>query len=495
MERHSVIIIGAGPGGLQTGYFLSKLNIDYLILEKDDSAGSFFKNYPITGKLISMNKVYTGSDNPEINLRMDWNSLLNDEGLLFTKYTDEFYPKAEKLIEYLNDFSKQLNIKYQCNVLTVDKNDKEYIINTDSGIYSCEKLIVATGMSHQQTKIPNYGNIGKEFFEDKEKFKGKHILIVGTGNSGFELANLLTPYAGAIILFGKNLKIASSTHYAGDVRSIYLPFIDTSFLKMQNFCHVSKDLEFNDDDFKYENGKYRYALIKRHEIALQEFDYIFFCTGFEFNDSIFNFSIEKEGNRPKLTEIYESTNNNNLYFVGTLMHSLDYKKGQGGFIHGFRYLIRYFVKNVFSNNDKFIFSSINRLIAKIFYRVNNDSGLFVMFGQFCDLFYQEDNNYIYIPFINREWIYKNKPSTRFITISFEFGMNEFDTFDTLFYGLEKPEAPIFIHPVFTEYNYINGKEQIKKYHCPEDDIGNFNKSIHRRFIHKYINQLFNIDKI
>ena len=36
------IIIGAGPAGLQLGYFFEKNSINYLIFEKNDICGSFF---------------------------------------------------------------------------------------------------------------------------------------------------------------------------------------------------------------------------------------------------------------------------------------------------------------------------------------------------------------------------------------------------------------------------------------------------------------------
>ena len=95
------IIIGAGPAGLQLGYFFKKYNIEYVILEKNNSCGSFFNNYPHSKKLISINKVNTGSNNKEFNLRHDWNSLLNDEGHLFKEYSNKFYPDSRLLYNYL----------------------------------------------------------------------------------------------------------------------------------------------------------------------------------------------------------------------------------------------------------------------------------------------------------------------------------------------------------------------------------------------------------
>lgn len=36
-------VLGAGPAGLQMGYFLSKANRDYVILERNSGPGSFFQ--------------------------------------------------------------------------------------------------------------------------------------------------------------------------------------------------------------------------------------------------------------------------------------------------------------------------------------------------------------------------------------------------------------------------------------------------------------------
>jgi hypothetical protein len=58
---HDYLIIGAGPAGIQLGYFFKKSGKDYLILEAGDSAGTFFEKYPRHRKLLSINKVYTGT--------------------------------------------------------------------------------------------------------------------------------------------------------------------------------------------------------------------------------------------------------------------------------------------------------------------------------------------------------------------------------------------------------------------------------------------------
>ena len=40
MKKHfEYIVVGAGPAGMQLGYYLQKNNEDYLILERGNSAG------------------------------------------------------------------------------------------------------------------------------------------------------------------------------------------------------------------------------------------------------------------------------------------------------------------------------------------------------------------------------------------------------------------------------------------------------------------------
>lgn len=79
----------------------------------------FPPRYPRHRKLISINKVNTGRQNYEFNLRHDWNSLLSDKpNLLFKRASGEFYPPADSVVLYLKIFEKELglNVSYGVDI-------------------------------------------------------------------------------------------------------------------------------------------------------------------------------------------------------------------------------------------------------------------------------------------------------------------------------------------------------------------------------------------
>ena len=52
----TLVIVGAGPAGLQWGLLAKKVGLDYVILERGPQAGHTFSKYPRKRRLISANK-------------------------------------------------------------------------------------------------------------------------------------------------------------------------------------------------------------------------------------------------------------------------------------------------------------------------------------------------------------------------------------------------------------------------------------------------------
>jgi len=424
IENINNIIIGAGPGGLQLAYYFEKYHIEYIILERNLTSGSRYENFPNSNELLSINKKNNNSNNKEFNLRYDWNSLLNDEELLFKDYSDDYYPSNDDLHKYLNDFSSnfKLKIRYDQNVIKISYNKDllNYNIETSSLIYTCQKLIIATGMSipnipkckkyiRNQDNIKHYSEFPKKYFLDKtnlNNFKNKSVLLVGLGNSSLELANILNNYCTNILITGQQRDFSIISHYDGDIRSKYMNFYDTFFLNnmngIDNKILTEKDVIIENKKKDTENyGKY-YILTNTEDgilfcNSIKYFDYIIYCTGYNFDMAIFdeNLKIMMNGKYPRLKINYESINNNKLFFIGSLMHDIDCKKNSGGFIKGFRYLIKlFFKKNFMVKMNKIInfqfdgTSKIyNDLSFYIYNRINNSSSLFNLPEYLVDVFY------------------------------------------------------------------------------------------------------------
>ena len=72
----------------QLAALMHKAGRDYVVLERAAVPGSFFLRYPRHRVLNGINRVNTGSDDPEVNLLHDWHSLLlDDPELRFAKYS------------------------------------------------------------------------------------------------------------------------------------------------------------------------------------------------------------------------------------------------------------------------------------------------------------------------------------------------------------------------------------------------------------------------
>ncbi|MEV4474162.1 NAD(P)-binding domain-containing protein [Nonomuraea sp. NPDC049504] len=345
---HDYVIIGAGPAGLQLAALLERHGHDYVVLERGPGPGTFFTRFPRHRQLISINKVHTGYADPEQRLRMDWNSLLSDDpDLLFTRYSEEYFPQADDLLRYLADFAAKtgVRVRYGVDVVRIGRGDDGFTVTDAAGhTWQSRRLIMATGVS--QLNVPPIPGIETAerydtFDTDPASFTGQRVLIIGKGNSGFETADALMAKAAVIHVAGPHsVRMAWQSHYVGHLRAVNNNFLDSYQLKSQNSVldGTVQSIERLDD------GRYRVVFRYARTVeALRElhYDRVIACTGFRFDASVFDDSCRPalviDDRFPEQTSAYESVNVPGLYFAGTLTQQRDFKKATSGFIHGFRY--------------------------------------------------------------------------------------------------------------------------------------------------------------
>ncbi|MEV0621139.1 NAD(P)-binding domain-containing protein [Nonomuraea sp. NPDC050404] len=400
------LVIGAGPAGLQLGYFLHRAGRKYLILEAGPGPSQFFHTFPRHRTLISINKKHTGWDDPELNLRMDWNSLLSDDpGLLFTHYSDRYFPHADDMVRYLGDFAKAcgLRIAYDSRVARVERPGPFRVTTADGRTYEAKRVIMATGVSRPNIPpIPGietadlYGTAST----DPADYLNQRVLIIGKGNSAFETADNLVETAAVIHVAGPHsIRMAWRTHFVGHLRAVNNNLLDSYQLKSQNAVLDGdvKRIERRPD------GTYlvTVSFARVDEVTKDiPYDRVIACTGFRFDASIFADECRPDlvinDRFPALTPAYESVSVPDLYFAGTITQSRDFKRGTSGFIHGFRYGVRALHRILEQRYHdvawpaRHLAATPMAMAAAVIERVNRASALWQQFGLLADMIVIDD---------------------------------------------------------------------------------------------------------
>lgn len=397
---HDYIIVGAGPAGLQLGYFLKQAGRDFLILEGGSSVGSFFKQFPRHRKLISANKIYTGYSDRVRNLRWDWNSLIGEgDSPLFKEYNREYFPPADSMVEYLGDYARhhELPVRLSTRVEHVHRDDLFRLRTADGETLSCRRLVMATGVS--KPYVPDvegiehaelYGDVSI----DPEDFADQRVLILGKGNSAFETADNIIGTASRIYVCSPTpITLSWKSKFVGHLRAVNNNFIDTYQLKLQNVMLDATLLKIERKDGRLLTT-FHYAHAD-DEIETMEFDRVVICTGFRFDASIFDETCKPalsiNDRFPAQTSGFESTNVKDLFFAGTLMQERDFKKKQSGFIHGFRHNVQSLFNMLEERYcdvpwpSRRIAATPSALAAAVLERANRSPGLWQQTGFLCDV--------------------------------------------------------------------------------------------------------------
>lgn len=487
----ATVIVGAGPAGLQLAYYLEKAGRDYVVLEKSAAAGNSFTYYPRHRNLISINKVYTGETGYDKNMRWDWNSLLTDEEdvkkqPLFSSYTEDYFPSADHLVQYLKDFAKAfaLKISYGQEVSQITKDGKLFSVATTEGkVFKAPAVIVATGFEYSyQPQID-----GLELAQDYRNmnvnaadYNDKHVLILGKGNSGFETAEHLIATTALIHICSPNpLQFAWKSHYIGHLRAVNNNLLDTYQLKSQNAVLDANILKISKSQKR--EGAFDVVVSYSHALGEEEtltYDAVFNCTGFVFDQSIYGSSAKPEvaygGKFPALRSNWESKNVDDLFYAGVLSHSLDYKKHTSGFIHGFRYCVRTLFHlleqryNGVPYPRQEIPATVEGVLNAIIARAATTSALWQQFGYLLDVITVQDGKAYYYNELTAGIVRDSDLAafSHYYTFSLEFNKVPNDPFEIH----RKPvpteaQESVFLHPVIRQFNK---DKMVNELHLLED---------------------------
>ncbi|KAJ4891922.1 putative indole-3-pyruvate monooxygenase YUCCA11 [Raphanus sativus] len=176
------LIIGARPAGLATSACLNRLNIPNIVAKREECNASLWKRRSYDCLKLHFAKKYCELPN-----------------MRFPPKTPTFVSKSG-LVSYIKEYATRFNVspRYNRNVKYVCFKDGRWVVEVDnsaerSEVYSANYLVVATG-ENSEGVIPGLveGFEGEYLhsseYKKGEKFAEKHVLVVGSGNSGMEIA-------------------------------------------------------------------------------------------------------------------------------------------------------------------------------------------------------------------------------------------------------------------------------------------------------------------
>src|SRR3954466_2164617 len=205
---YDVVVVGSGPGGLQTSYCLRRLGIRHALLSRDERPGGMFQRYPIFQRLITWTKpdapVERGSREYEW---YDHNSLVADEPelkALVPALMDRGYdlPSRGEMEAGLAAFAERarLEVRYGCTWESTRYEGEQLVLETSDGEYRCRAAVFALGVTVPwRAAVPGLEHAAHYVDTERpERYAGRDVFVVGKRNSGFEVAQGILPWARSI---------------------------------------------------------------------------------------------------------------------------------------------------------------------------------------------------------------------------------------------------------------------------------------------------------
>lgn len=319
MKILDVLIIGAGPIGLNCALEARKNNLSYLIIEKGTIVNSLY-NYPLYMRFFSTAEKLEIDEIPFISTAPK--------------------PGRQEALEYYQGIARQKNVNINLyeKVEKISKNNDIFTVETSKGNYFAKNVIISTGFYD----IPNLMNIPgenlpkvKHYYTEPYPYAKQKIVVVGSSNSAVDAA-LETYRKGAeVTMIIRHSEISNSVKYW------VKPDIENRIAEGTITAHFNAEMieiKKNSIIFKDKNGK----------IQEIENDFVLAMTGYlpDFN-FLQQTGIDLQGDnlKPYYNEETMETNIKNLYLAGVVCGGKDTHLW---FIENSRIHAEMIVKNILS---------------------------------------------------------------------------------------------------------------------------------------------------
>jgi putative flavoprotein involved in K+ transport len=176
------VVVGGGQAGLAVGYLLSQQGRHFTILEAAGEPAAAWRERWDSLKLFTSAR---------------FNAL---PGLAFPGDPDR-YPTRDEVVEYLTDYARRFDLPVELGsrVRSVSKTNGGYLVGLDDRTYETDQVVVATG-PFQVPFIPALAErldqeilqLHSSDYRSPDAVSTGPVLVVGGGNSGFQIAEELS---------------------------------------------------------------------------------------------------------------------------------------------------------------------------------------------------------------------------------------------------------------------------------------------------------------
>jgi putative flavoprotein involved in K+ transport len=175
---YNTIVIGGGQAGLSTGYYLKRQGRDFLILDAGQRVGDSWRNRWDTLRLFTPAR---------------YNGLV---GMRFPAPGHTF-PTKDEMADYLESYAAhfKLPVRTCVRVDRLSKQGGKFVIMAGDQRFEAENVVVAMA-NWQKPRIPSFAKdidpgivqMHSSEYRKPSQLQDGDVLIVGSGNSGAEIA-------------------------------------------------------------------------------------------------------------------------------------------------------------------------------------------------------------------------------------------------------------------------------------------------------------------
>jgi putative flavoprotein involved in K+ transport len=173
------VVIGAGATGLACARALARHRIRSVVLERGESVGTAW--------------------------RQRYRSVRLNSGRAFSALPGRRYPRGtpvfptrDDVIRYLDDYRAhyELDVRTRTDVTRIDQKDGCWRVETDADEFCAPHVMVATGLMSRPALPAGLATgrsavpvVHSAHYVDAAPYRGREVLVVGAGSSGFEIAH------------------------------------------------------------------------------------------------------------------------------------------------------------------------------------------------------------------------------------------------------------------------------------------------------------------